>query len=169
LTSVDRSKTLPEELAVVQALSKALALNPREANRALLGAEKSYKSLQLELARVQQASDQGWWQLTGALLARWPILDDPYHPQWQALIATEGEEIRHALETWPVAIEYRLRQARELAVQTRLDALDLKTAGLERLVRAADNLELAVDLKRRGGPKWTSFLRLRACERGETP
>ncbi|MDF1561736.1 MAG: hypothetical protein P1V51_01760 [Deltaproteobacteria bacterium] len=157
---------LPEERRVVKALEASLGLDARAASRKLEAARLQLQALELQAERARQETDEAWWDLSGLLLSRWPVLDDPYHPAYPALLAEEREAILKLLDTHPLSRAYQTKRAVERGVDAKIDALLLESAGWERLARAAENLELAGRLAAAGGEDWEHFQRLRACERG---
>jgi hypothetical protein len=157
---------LPEDGAVMQALSRRLSLADREA------AERRWKDLDRALTRAsdaladaEQKLDRRYAGLATRLLSRWPVLDDPYHPDFAAMLERDAAAIEQVLESSPEARAYRDAQRRVDALDARLWELQVQEAMVLRLVRAYDTLERAAALRGRGGDEWAAYQRLLACER----
>lgn len=156
--------SLPEEDQVVEALSKRLRTGPTEAAAALDLLERSMEGLNTARRDAQSAEDAAWRQASASVLARWPVLNDPWHPDFAPTLQADRHEIRRQLATHPAIHDWQ--EARR-----RLDDLDVRiwtqrdrAAPLERLARADETRRLAARLHAQGGPDWAHFLRLRACE-----
>lgn len=156
---------LPEEAAVIRALSKRLGLDAGGARRRLAALEKQADDLGARLAAAEAAADDAWWTLGAALLTRWPVLDDPWHPDFAPTVARDRGAIARLLDSDPRAAAWTRAEARVAALQDRLDAVQLDSAQVERLVRAYETRTLAGRLKARGGADWRAYRRLLACER----
>jgi hypothetical protein len=163
--------SLPEEAAVVAALGESLGLAGHEADaRAKYQhLEDTITVLDERLRQAQAAEDLAFAQAAADILARWPVLDDPWHPEFRATLdANETALARHFAESESYVAYLAAREAvdrldRELA--------DRRTAAapLERLVRALETVALARALARRGGPAWDRYQALLACERWIPP
>ena len=110
------------------------------------------------------AEDLAWRSASASVLARWPVLNDPWHPAFEATLDRDLEAVRAHLSSHAAMRDWRA--SRE--VLERHDAaiweLRVEATPLERLVRSLDNLALAGRLRAKGGEDWAHFLRLRACE-----
>lgn len=158
---------LPEEDAVIAAIAGELGIADRLGDaRALL--EQARADLTAAEDRAGDAEDveNDFARRTSAvLLARWPALDDPWHPDFAETLARNRDAIAATLDE---SEEFRMyRRADEEAERrsTELEATELRTAPLERLVRALDTEELAARLHAAGGRDWSHYERLLACER----
>jgi hypothetical protein len=114
-----------------------------------------------------QAIEEAEYRLAAAdLLARWPLLDDPWHPDHARVLARDRAAILEHLErsdgyaNWLAARE----DVDRLSAQSW--ELRERAAPYERLTRALDNKQLAARLAARGGEAWATFERILACERG---
>jgi hypothetical protein len=158
---------LPEEVAVVDALSRELGLPSSAAAKArwkVLDSELSH--LEEELDDAEDDADESYRSLRALLLSRWPVLDDPYHPAFARTLAEHEKDIRAALDETPEG-------AAHLDAQRRLRSLDdefserlVPEALVQRLVRAHETLALAGGLRLRGGEALGDYERMLACERG---
>ncbi len=151
---------------MIRALSARLHLDEAGARRRLAEQRRRLERLRDALDRAEQATDEAWWDLSGLLLSRYPVLDDPYHPLWRKTVESEGRAITALLDHHPLARAYEARRRAEDTLADRVDDLLLESAPVERLVRAYDNVRLAGRLAARGGRAWRIFQDLRACERG---
>lgn len=162
---------LAEEDAVIAALSSKLALSGDletrlvRARARLDALEARHERLQAEGARTEEELAEHHEQLTGELLARWPTIDDPWHPDHAALLATSRGDIERYLSQSLSFAKYQDAQAAaEKAADAELDSA-LARAPVERLVRALENVLLAGRLKHRGGSDWTRYVQFLECER----
>ena len=157
---------LPVEDAVVAALAASLSVPPQagavEARVARL--EEAPRRLDQELLEARDEELRLFEEVAARLLSRWPVLDDPWHPDFGGTLERERARVEAFLDGDP---GYRAF----LGASAHVDRLDLRMAELERrearllrLARALDNRELAARLKARGGFGWEVFQSLRACE-----
>lgn len=160
---------LPEELAVLRELGGRLRLDGAAAlrERDQLATQQDQLADELDAVDAEVAHLSG--ELIGVLLARWPLLDDPWHPDFEATLAHHGDDIAALLDTSSTAAALQAAQAELDDLAQANDELLLASAGAERLVRASENIELASRLRAVGGDGWEGFRRLRACERGFVP
>ncbi len=158
---------LPEEDATVAALSADLGLPTAEAaeaealrlDTALREDGEALDALDLALADAQEA-------LHGELLHRWPTLDDPWHPDFEATLAASGDAIATHLADSASAAQLEELEARRAEVADAHDARLLALARVERLVRAHETIALARRLAAEGGRPWLRYQSFLACERG---
>ncbi len=162
---------LPEEAAVIEALAARLDLVGRESEAYLelqrLGDDLEALSRHLEQAQLTE--DDAYRHATAELLARWPVLDDPWHPAQAELLRTERRSIVEHLETSERYAAYQTARREVDRLGQRLWDLRERSAPYERLTRALDNRRLAARLHARGGADWATFERILACERGRIP
>lgn len=162
-----RPPALPEEDAVIAGLGQALGLAGREADAAA-ALEAVLKDMDDAYARLDEASareDAAYRVAAAELLARFPVLDDPWHPDFAATIAAHRGAIEALLTSSPALAEFRAAQAATGAAQDEVAALLARSARLERLARAVETRALAGRLHARGGPGWRTYAQLLACER----
>ena len=118
--------------------------------------------------RIDQASadeDAAYRRTAAELLARWPVLDDAWHPEFAAMLASERTAIAAALAGSAAYREYRAARAVVEAAQAEHAVLLARGAVLERLVRAVETRTLVGMLARKGGADWDGYAALVACER----
>lgn len=158
---------LPEERAVVDRLTRRTGLSrPERAHERLAQVSAEVERLGAELDRLDAEIADAEASLVGALLHRWPVLDDPWHPRFAE--ALEGE--RDAIEAFLAESGDEARRAALLEERERVaaehDRLLLESAPLERLARAMETMDLAARLRAAGGEGWRRYQELLACERG---
>ena len=112
-----------------------------------------------------EVEDLAYRRTAADLLARWPVLDDPWHPEFAAMIASEGPDIAAALATSEPYAEYLAAGVELAAARDEHAELLARSAKLKRLVRALETRTLAGELRRRGGADWRAYEALLACER----
>lgn len=161
-----RWSLLPEEEALVKQLGQRLGLND------LAAVERRYRRLSAELDALQPQFDlaqdeleQLRAQLGAQLLARWPVLGDPYHDQFAPTLRRDAEPIREALDGSLLARRYRAARAQADAIAARAASLDADEASVLRLLRAYETAGLASALAARGGDALRHYQSLLACER----
>lgn len=159
---------LPEEDAVVARLAASLELTGREGEvaRRLESVLLDMSSAYDRLDRASAAADAAYRVAAAELLARFPVLDDPWHPDFAATFAAHRAEISALVEGGPAFASYRAAQDELGAAQDAVSELLVRSARLERLARALENRALAGRLRARGGAAWRTYAGLLACERG---
>ncbi len=158
---------LPEEQALVQRLGRALGLLDEAAvARRVSELADRLDGLNDRLDLAEKHLGQAAGLLSSRLLERWPVLDDPYHPDFAFTLQANRGSIRALLEGSREA-DGRSRAEREVgAIEDELDALEVEDARVERLHRSYENLHAAAALERRGDAAWKHYLWLLTCERG---
>jgi hypothetical protein len=104
--------------------------------------------------------------LGAELLSRWPVLDDPWHPDFAETLARDGLAIREHLRRSPTAAAYQAARRRAGEGEDAYWELRVAAAPVERLARALETIALAERLRARGGADFAAFEALLACERG---
>ncbi len=153
------------ERALIATLSKELGTTDHPSTlRALDAVAGQLDALAEELDVLAEAEDAAWRAHRVALLHRWPVLDDAWHPDFDRALAAHEDEIRQALNLSPTAVQ--LEQAQDAAEQgwKRWDALRVRRAMLMRLAQAWETLFRAHTLSSGGDDAWEDYLRLRECE-----
>ncbi len=159
---------LPEEDAVVEALGRRLGLEGEEA-MAHLELQRLGDDIEVVLRELQDAQRQeedAYRRAAAELLARWPTLDDPWHPDQARVLERERGAIAEHLERSARYAAYLDARDEVERLGVRLWDLRRRSAPYERLSRALDNRALAGRLKAAGGESWAVFERILACERG---
>ena len=158
---------LPEEDAVITAMAQRLELSgrEREATGMLAHARTQLEQAKIDLEDARVAEDDAWSRAAADLLARWAMLDDPWHPDFERLMQKQSTQIAEHLEQSDSYKAYLESAETTNRVDDFLGRLRLQAAPLERLVRAQETRVLARRLKARGGPEWDTYQRLLTCER----
>lgn len=163
--AIDR-KVLPEDAAVVTALSVALHLpDEQAAERRWKEIDERLESLTHELDDADSELTKRESALTSRLLERWPALNDAFHPDFAETLRKDRTAIQNVLEH---SDESRtLEQAKEKAngIDAQIADLEVDEARVLRLRRAYETMHKAAALLRRGGPAAERFRALLACER----
>jgi hypothetical protein len=158
---------LPEQRAVVEALLPAMGLAGREELEARLDETRARKAEHdVALGEASAEADARYFALAAEMLSRWPVIDDPFHPDFLSTIERERGAIERYLDTSPTVRRY-VEADDELAAMGSVDlAMRLELSLLRRLEQAYETIELATRLRARGGPEWERYEALRACEWG---
>jgi hypothetical protein len=155
---------MPEEEAVIDALLASLRIaTVEDARVSLLALDARREENEDALAQAYaEARDLGA-DVAGTVLSRWPVLDDPYHPDYPEMLARDHDAIAAYLESDEV---YAWADAEDDAssLEVTNDALEVERAVHLRILQAAETITLAGRLASRGGPDWAAFQRMRACE-----
>jgi hypothetical protein len=161
---------LPEEEAVIEALGDRLDVaDEAGAKRRYQQSVARREELDEDLSGTEDQTDDAYQELRIALLERWPVLDDPYHPAYAATLDRDGPAIEAFLDEAPVARGYFDAANAEVADQGELEALDVELALIERLARAYAIRAAAARLHARGGEAFETYQRLLKCERWVPP
>jgi hypothetical protein len=162
---------LPEEEALIRALATQLKLDGREHDAAdeLDARESQMEVITTELDAATLREDEAYRMAAGDVLARWPVLDDPWHPDFAQTLARSEAAIRTYLDDSGSYAAY-------LAARDEVDRLGqqlwdarLAAAPYERLARAVETRQLAARLHGKGGADWAHYQKLLACERAPAP
>lgn len=160
----------PEYAAVIDALSPRLGLrSEREVGARLAALERQLRELAVQMDDADADLQARYAVLAGRLLARWPELDDAYHPQFAPTLTRDRAAIADALGRWPEALAYRDAQHEVERLAQGSQLLEVEEAQVARLQRAYETLGLVSALRRRGGAMWTAYQRLLSCERYVPP
>ena len=115
----------------------------------------------------------------GALLMRWPVLDDPWHPDFARTLQTEGEAIKAWLSSSEAITAWRDRLEAADRARLAVDTVRAQLAPLHRAIIAKETAIRVAMLRQRASaeagtapgsaasPKsiLARFEALRACER----
>ncbi len=159
--------SLPAEERTIEALSAALGLQGHPERAADL-AEALGQEIEELKAREEAAADAeqaAYRALAGELLARWPVIDDPWHPDFPSTIQGQRAQIEGHLAQSDAHARLREAMAALDALGRERAELQVRAAPFERLARAVETRALAGRLKALGGEPWRTFERLSACER----
>lgn len=123
-----------------------------------------------EQAAAAQEAEALRLTLVSELVRRWPAIEDPWHPDFQPTLVNEGAAIDAWLAASPTVAKWRLALGASDALDTRVHALELELAVLDRAMVARDTmLRAAVAKAGIEGSTWATFAALRACEREALP
>lgn len=162
----ERRVHLPEEEAVIAALSQKLRVpTDKTAIEALYQSRQDAVTDADAATRLaQQQEDAAWNRLTAELLARWPVLDDPFHPEFGQTLQTHRDAIGRVLMSSQARREYDATVQVTDASARLLDQARIAASLAERLERALTTRTLASRLQAVGGEDLARFLALRRCE-----
>lgn len=159
-------KLSPEDAAIVKQLGASLSL---DGERAAAARWEELDAKLAELDKKLEATDEAIAESEAALVARllerWPVLDDPYHPDFARALEGSRGAIAEVLEH---SAEARRREDARRAgseVEDERERLDLEEARVLRLRRAYETQHLASALARKGGADFERYRQLLACER----
>ena len=157
---------LPEDMAVVERLGAALGLNDERAARSRWDVlVRELGALDDTIRDADAELDALTAQLVTALLDRWPVLDDPYHPDFDATLKQNRDAIEQLLSSSAsaqarAALDERLRLSYE-----ELNRKSVEEARVFRVVRAYETLHRAAAVMKSGGAAARYYQTLLACER----
>jgi hypothetical protein len=165
LAAIDPN-VLPEERAVVAHLGAALGLSSEgAAQQRWVELDRELDELDAAIEKSEDALSESVADEATLLLERWPVLDDPFHPQFEAMFRDNRASIESALTSSPEARRRSEASLRARTLYERLDRLSVNEARVFRLTRAYETLHKASALLRKGGPSARYYERLLACER----
>jgi hypothetical protein len=157
---------LPEDVAVVSRLGAALGLSDEGA------VEKRWRELDDELRALDESIQQADELLSSRIaeqatlvLEHWPVLDDPYHPDFERTFRENRTAIESLLGSSREARERGEADRRSRVLYEQLDRVSVAEARVLRLWRAYETLHKAAALSRRGGAAARYYFSLLACER----
>jgi hypothetical protein len=161
---------LVEEHAVVLALGARLELeNLDEAIDKLESLRAEVQRREKELEPLRLALEVTSADLRIALLERWPVLDDAYHPAYASTLSQNEAAIRQLLDASPLSKAHGHARAALRKAEKELDLLDVSIAMVRRLVRAHENLAAAALLREYDEKAYARFMRFVHCERSIPP
>jgi hypothetical protein len=165
LAAIDPN-VLPEERAVVERLGAALDLPSEDAaQQRWTELDQKLEELDAAIERSEDTLSESVADEATLLLERWPVLDDPFHPQFEAMFRDNRASIESALTASPEARRRSEASFHARALYEQLDRLSVDEARAFRLTRAYETLHKASALLRKGGPPAQYYERLLACER----
>lgn len=157
---------LPEDAWVAERLGAELgARSLAEARDRVEALAAAMEELDVRLSEAELAADEAYYRLRIALLERWPALDDPWNPRFEADLERDALAIARALDRSPGGRIYAEALARVDSLGSELDSMRARRARAERLARAHENLELAAQLAASPSPLLERYEALLACER----
>ena len=167
VASVGEAPSLPEQRALIESLAPAMGLGTEDELATRLDEVRARKAEHdVALAEVTAETDEAYYALTAEMLSRWPVLDDPFHPDFADTITRERAAIERYFDTSPTVRRY-VEVDEELSAMGSVDlSMRLELSLLRRLEQAYETIELATRLRAHGGAEWERYLALRACEWG---
>ncbi|MBV1859644.1 MAG: hypothetical protein KUG77_14620 [Nannocystaceae bacterium] len=156
----------PEENAVIAALGRKTGLidGLERARLHLRDVEAKIAAKSEALARAQEAEDRAYRKAASEILARWPVLDDPWHPQFGTMLAGNIDAIREHFASADSYAAYGAAHDEVDRISGDMFDLRANAAPYERLARALEYRRRAARLAAQGGPAWARFELLRSCE-----
>jgi hypothetical protein len=160
------AELVPEDAAVTERLGAALGV-PTEAD-----AERRWQDLDQEIATLdqklqdlEQSLGQVEDELATTLLDAWPFIDDPFHPQFEAVFQRDEAAIGETILRSRTALERKSLRATLERAYDAFDRLVVREARVLRVLRAYETLHKAAALHRRGGAAARTYEQLLQCER----
>lgn len=162
---------MPENDAIIATLSARLGIAGREesARDELATREAMLVRLRHDAEGFAELENGAYQRAAAALLSRYPVLDDPWHPDFGPTLQQHGAEIASFFESSREINAWQHAQESSGEIGDRIDVLLVDVAPYRRLVRALDDRMLAAQLRHVGGPAWNRYQRFLACERGTPP
>lgn len=158
---------MPEQDRVIAELGAALDLHTVEATRTrVTEVEAHVRELAQALEEISAENDESYYVMAAAALSRWPVLDDPFHPDFDATFLGERDAIDAFFHESPVVARWRSSSERLAALESTTESVELELAWLHRVELAFELRVLAAHLRARGGTLWDRYLTMRACEWG---
>lgn len=165
LPASEQPALLPHEEAVVLELVRRLGAGDEAATLARLEAlDQQIEDAAMKETAAADAEARAFMDLAGVLLARWPVLDDPWDPRFEQVLTENGPDIARVLDEHADAAAYRAAQAAVNTASAARADLEVERAPWDRLYRAQVTIRLARALKAEGGEGWQHFEQLRRCE-----
>jgi hypothetical protein len=162
---IDRQLS-PEDAAVVERLGASLRLpNEPAVLERWTALDRQLGELDTQIATAEDTLADRTADLGTLVLERWPVLDDPFHPDFEATLEQGREALEALLGTSPAARMREEADAEVRAMYPRLDQLAVEEARVLRLLRAYETLHKAAALHARGGPAARYYEQLLTCER----
>lgn len=159
-------RLLPEAAALTRQLGNALGLRDEGA------VVQRWRQLSARLEQLGRSVDQADEELATReaahatlLLERWPVLDDPFHPDFEPTFELHRRDIEAALTRAPEARARAQAHAHINGLYDQLRALQLEEARVLRVRLGYETLHLAAALMKRGGAAARYYQSLLACER----
>ncbi len=152
-----------EELALERTLMTRLEVDATSYKAALSTLDSDLEELESQRDDVFDAETEALIALRGALLSRWPELEDPWRYDFELTLRAHGDAIQRFLDTTPESLRYQALRQRLATLDFRLSSLDARRADFDLLdlTRAAlENYATRTDESSR-----LVFWQLRRCER----
>jgi hypothetical protein len=161
------TELLPEDAAVVEQLGAALQLRDEsQVERRWTIVERKLDDLDEEMDRAEDTLAVRDAALSSRLLEQWPVLDDAFHPDFQATLERHRDAIRATLESSHEATARNDARAKVDEIDEAMDELEVEEARVLRLKRAYETLHRAGALLHRSSSAARYYRTLLECERG---
>jgi hypothetical protein len=162
-----RAHLVPEESAVVRALAKQtrLPVDLEIVRSTLRALEEQIDEAYRVYDDAARAEDDAARRTVASLLSRWPVLDDPWHPEFATTVRCQRAEIADQLKRSPAYEDYRGATRATNEAEAEHWRRRRRAAPVERLLRALEHLAFAARLRARGGAAWARYREILACER----
>ncbi len=155
---------MPDQQAVIDALLASLRLHSvEEARASLLALHDRADENDDALAEAYAEAQDRAADVAGVVLSRWPVLDDPYHPDYPAMLADDHAALEAYFDSEEV-LAWSDAEDDASSLQITDDGLAVQIAVHMRILQAAETIERAGRLASRGGTDYAAFERMRACE-----
>jgi hypothetical protein len=128
--------------------------------------EADLEAVRRSLDDAQAQEEAAYATAAADLLARWPVLDDPWHPDHARLLVRDREAIVEHIERSPSYGDWIAARDEIDRLTGRSWELRQRAAPYERMSRALESKKLAGRLRAKGGEDWAMFEQILACERG---
>lgn len=169
LSPSPEAEGLFEEQAIVAAAELATGVKPSELADAITAAQAEYEEAGRQYDETAAREGEALARARAGVLARWPELEDPWHPDFMATLTRDREAIAAHIRSDPTVEAWLV--SNELGLNA-LDFFSQTERGLRELVR----FEIGLGTQRRAEyarlrePElYERFQRLRACEREPLP
>lgn len=159
---------MPENDAIIAVLSARLGVAGDEARakEELATRVQMLEQLRTEESIAADAEDTAYRAAVAQVLNRYPVLDDPWHPDFNDMLLVAEPWLNEFFTASREIAEWTRAQATVESIQERIELLLVDTAPYRRLVRALETRTLAGRLHRVHTVHWQRYERMLACERG---
>jgi hypothetical protein len=162
----ERAIDLREEDAVVELLGQRLALSdPAFVASRVEELDREIEAEQLASRELSATADDRFAALSVALLAQWPVLNDPWHADFAPTLEANRGQVRAFLDRAPEMRAYRAIREELDRKAEEMEARHILLALTQRLSRAYETRTLARRLHAAGGADFAYYQQLLACER----
>ncbi|MBK8170509.1 MAG: hypothetical protein IPK60_09205 [Sandaracinaceae bacterium] len=160
----DVAPAMPENDAIIATLAARLGLAGRdeEARNELATRELMINALRRDSEAAADEENAAYERAAAVLLGRYPVLDDPWHPDFEATLRNNEDDIIAFFESAREIAAWQQAQEVSADVAERLELLTVDIAPYRRFSRALEDRELAARLHRLGGLTWTRYERFLA-------
>ena len=159
-----------EERTLLRALTTRLGVSEADLPARFDALVTEEDNLTTLLGDFDSDADTALRTLRAALLDRWPVLEDPWHPDFAATLANEGAAIEAFLVTSDAHKSWLAKVGLANVASDNLDAHKVKLAPFDRALLALRTMQRGAVAKAGiEGSTWATFEALRRCEREGLP